>query len=370
MPPARLLLLALALLLAGCAERGKITLAEAVPGTTVHRIFVATGRAPVPGRDRFGGARADALQFAHFDVSVPPAHEVGRIEWPDLAPDPFRHFMTVGEARHDAAGFAREIDAALARRDAAAQDVMVFVHGFNNTFAEGLYRQVQMTHDFAVPGVVVNYSWPSLGNPLGYVHDRDSALVARDGLQQVLEQVARTRAQRIVLVAHSMGGFVTMETLRQMGRDGRGPVWAKISPVVLLAPDVDLDVFKAQARATGGLPQPFIVFASARDRALMLSSRLSGQEVRLGSVGTVDDLEGLGVTVIDTTELGDGDPYNHLTAVTSPAAIAVLSNLGGYQAALNADQVPEGVLPGTVNLVRNATRLVLSPLGLLLPPVE
>ncbi len=373
--PARLCLLLAALVLAACTGRGQITLAPAtVPGAEVHRIFVATGRAPVEGPARFGGGREAELHFAHFDVSVPPVHRPGRIEWPDLTPDPARHFMTVDEAVYEPGSFRRAIDAALAARAPGDRDVVVFVHGFNNTFAEGLYRQAQITHDFRNPGVVVNYSWPSAGSALGYVHDRDSSLVARDDLTTLFATLAHTQAQRIVLVAHSMGAFLAMESLRQMALEGRGPAWAKISPVILLAPDIDIDVFQAQARRIGTLPAPFLVFASPRDRALLLSARISGAQTRLGSVGTEEELAGLGVTVIDTSQVAGGDRFNHLAAVTSPAAIAVLSNLGGYQAALDADQYEAGVLPTTVNttvdLLRTTTRLVLSPLGLILQAVE
>ncbi len=372
---ARLCLLLTLLALAACTGRGQITLAPGtVPGAEVHRLFVATGRAPVEGPARFGGARAAELHFAHFDVSVPPVHRPGRIEWPDLTPDPARHFVTVDEAVYDSEGFRRAIDASLAARAPDDRDVLVFVHGFNNTFAEGLYRQAQITHDFRNPGVVVNYSWPSAGSALGYVHDSDSTLVARDGLTALLRALARTQARRIVLVAHSLGGFLAMESLRQMALEGRGPAWAKISPVILLAPDIDIDVFRAQARRIGTLPEPFLVFASPRDRALLLSARISGAHARLGSVGTEEELTGLGVTVIDTSAVAGGDSLNHMTAVTSPAAIAVLSNLGGYQTALDADQREAGVLPTTLNttfdLVRNTTRLVLTPLGLILQAVE
>lgn len=372
---ARLCLILMAFALAACTGRGQITQVPAtVPGAEVHRLFVATGRAPVEGPARFGGERAAELHFARFDVSVPPVHRPGSIEWPDLTPDPARHFVTVDEAVYDPDGFRRAIDAALAARAPGDRDVVVFVHGFNNTFAEGLYRQAQIAHDFRNPGVVVNYSWPSAGSALGYVHDRDSTLVARDGLTVLLDALARTQARRIVLVAHSMGGFLAMESLRQMALEGQAPARTKISPVVLLAPDIDIDVFRAQARRVGALPEPFLVFASPRDRALLLSARISGAKDRLGSVETVDELAGLGVTVIDTSEVAGGDRLNHLTAVTSPAAIAVLSNLGGYQAALDADQREAGVLPTTVNttvdLLRSTTRLVLTPLGLILQAVE
>jgi esterase/lipase superfamily enzyme len=39
---------------------------------------------------------------------------------------------------------------------AGAREAVVFVHGYDNTFAEGLYRQVQMHHDCALPDLAIN----------------------------------------------------------------------------------------------------------------------------------------------------------------------------------------------------------------------
>lgn len=371
MLPTRLFAVLAFAVLAACSPRGLITTApDAAPGATVHRIFLATNRQPVDGPRRFGSERSGELRYAHFDISVPPEHAPGAIEWPDLAPDPAKHFMTLDDVAHSPEAFERTVAAELAAQPAGTRDVVVFVHGFNNTFAEGLYRLAQIRHDFGIETPVVTYSWPSLGNPLGYVYDRDSTLFARDGLEGLLVLLERTPADRLVLIAHSLGAFMTMEVLRELAVAGHQDLLARITPVILIAPDVDVDVFRAQAERIGKLPQPFLIFASGRDRALMLSARLSGQPARLGSVETLDELEDFEITVIDTTAAEGGDGLGHLTAVTSPTAIAVLSNMDRYEAALNADQVQQGVLPGTVTLVRNATRLVLSPLGLLLPVLE
>ena len=92
---------------------------------------------------------------------------------------------------------------------------MVFVHGFNVNFAEGLYRQAQMSEDFASPGISINYSWPSAGNVSAYAVDRESALIARDGLEDLIGLLGQTRLKRIVILGHSMGAFVVMEAVRQ-----------------------------------------------------------------------------------------------------------------------------------------------------------
>ncbi|WP_158275463.1 alpha/beta hydrolase [Maritimibacter sp. 55A14] len=363
-----ILILLVALTLAACAQRGQITLSESAPeGATVHSIFVATSRVPTTGPTRFGSKRAEALRHALYDISVPPNHEKGQIEWPrGNRVDPDFAFVTTSEMALTGPDFTRRLDRHLDGLAPSSREVVVFVHGFNNTYAEGLYRLAQITHDFEIPGAAVSYAWPSAGNPLGYVYDRDSTVTARDGLEQLLHQVAETRTDRILIVAHSMGSFLTMEALRQAAiRDRASPLWRKISGVVLLSPDIDVDVFRSQARAIGVLPQPFFIFTSRRDRALMLSAGLTGRVTRLGSLDDLDALADLNVTVVDTTQVRGGDGLGHFTTATSPAAIAVLGNLRAYQLALNADQAgAANVLPGSVRLFRNVTQVVLNPLGL------
>ena len=116
----------------------------------------------------------------------------------------------------------KAIQRAFARDKRGDRDAVIYVHGFNNTFSEGLYRIAQLSKDLDMPGVTAHYSWPSAGNPLGYVADRDSSLFARDGLERLMQEVVASGAERIVLVAHSMGSALTMEALRQIATGNRG----------------------------------------------------------------------------------------------------------------------------------------------------
>ena len=147
--------------------------------------------------------------------SIPPNRKAGEIKYParHAQPNPQVDFLTTAEVRYpDENAYRRDLHKNLI---ANGGEAVIFVHGFNNNFAEGLYRVAQFSHDLKLPGTIVHYSWPSAANPLGYVYDRDSALFARDGLENLIEEVADAGATRILLVAHSMGAALTMEALRQ-----------------------------------------------------------------------------------------------------------------------------------------------------------
>jgi esterase/lipase superfamily enzyme len=145
----------------------------------------------------------------------------------------------------------------------------------------------------------------------------------------VLELLARSTAERIVLVGHSMGTVIVMETVRQLAIRGSDHVLDRIQGVVLLAPDLDPELFAAEVRALAPRVLPIYVSVSARDRALRVSGLLRGQAERLGSLTDTTSMAALpGVVVIDVTDIqGSGDPLNHFAVATSPAMISFISGL-------------------------------------------
>ena len=364
-----LLTLALSVLLIACTPRGAFLSIDEIPpekaalapqSGTREAIFVGTSRRLVDGA--FGFERSEQVAYHRYDVLVPFEREVGQVQWPKKNPkraDPAKNFLLLADqAFADAPTFRKDLAAAMARRN--QRDVVVYVHGFNNTMAESVYRVAQMHHDLKVTGVAVHYAWPSRGSALGYVYDRDSSLFGRDGLEALLAEVSTSGAQRIVIVAHSMGGALTMETLRQVAIRGDTRVMNKIGGVILISPDLDVDLFHAQASAMGKLPQPFLIFGNTKDTILGLSSRLAGMPERLGNLKELDKLSDLDVTYYDTAAYSQG--AGHFNVGSSPALIQLLGGIAHIDAAFRAEAAARvGILPGVVRTVRNATAVVLSP---------
>ena len=356
------------LLLAACAPRGEIAISADAPEVgTIRSLFIATNRLPLEeeGPARFDFVRSPDLTYGFYDISIPPIHEEGQVEWPRRrAPDPNAHFVTRSEVFfHDQPTFRQALSGHLRRKAAGDRDVIVFVHGYNNTYGESVYRLAQMSHDLNLPGTVVGFNWPSAANPLGYAYDRDSAVFSRDSLHDLLDTIAASGARRIAIVAHSMGGFLTMEALRQVHIANDRHIIDRIEGVVLMSPDIDIEVFQSQARTIGKLPEPFIIFTSARDRALRLSALLTGRQTRLGNLATADDVADFEVTLIDVSQFR-GDRLAHFTVGTSPALISLLNRLDSLDAAFQTgDNTRAGLLPGTVLTVRQATRIILEPVS-------
>jgi len=262
-------------------------------------------------------------RHARLTVSIPPTHTLGSIEWHDSpVPDTARHFAVTDIERFPDAD---EMTQAIAAKD--GDTIFLFVHGYNMTTSEAVYRFAQMAHDFELPQARVAFSWASAGLPPAYVYDRDSVLFARDAFVSLLIDLAEDTDRDINLMAHSMGSVLVMESLRQLRLMGRDDVIDRIDIVTLMSPDIDPDLFRAQARVIGELPQPFVILSSQTDRALRLSSVLAGGRERVGAISSAEDVDGLGITYIDFTNLADGRNMDHMVPVTSPDAIRLLRQM-------------------------------------------
>ncbi len=322
----------LALLMVGCAGRNpEELLGSAIVTASVndiagsHAIFIATTRKRSNDPSKvFDGERSATLNFARVNVTVPNVHKTGQIERRSRgkSDDPSKYFMASEAVGYDTAPkFQAALNADIAARGGR---VMVFVHGYNTSFDSAVYRLTQIVHDSGYPGTPVLFSWASGGSTTSYVYDKESASAARDQLEVTLRMLAQTGARRIDIVAHSMGTWVTMETLRQLAITGDRDLSGKLGDVVLTSPDIDVDVFKSQMRRYGKPDKPFILLLSDDDRALKLSGLLAGSRPRVGDYRDAADLADYGVTVVDLTSAKGADTFNHTKFADNPALVKQL----------------------------------------------
>jgi esterase/lipase superfamily enzyme len=361
--------LVLVAVLAGCAPRGAVQVfPEAAEVGTVRELFVASARAPDEVGPGFSSAPAAGLGFAAFAVAVPPERVPGTVSFPPTrgAPDPRTDFLTVSTTSFaDSTAFVREVNAAVAALPPGRRDAFVFVHGFNTNFAEGLYRHAQMSHDFRTPGISVSFTWPSAARVTAYGTDREATLVARDRLQELLGLLAKSKAERIIVMGHSMGAMVVMEAMRQTAMVNDRSILESTDAIVLMAPDLDIGVFRAQMQPIAARGVDVIVFTSSGDRALRASARLRGDTVRLGSIPSAQPIADLPVTVVDLSSLkGEEDGLSHFKAATSPALIALFSGMGAVGLDMLRDQPQSiGLVEAGAGLVTGTAAAIVEPLG-------
>src|SRR5207253_1686802 len=152
------------------------------------------------------------------------------------------------------------------------RDVLIYVHGFNQTFETAALDAARVSDGIRFRGETMLFSWPSKAKLLDYGYDRESAMWSRDALEQVLAGLmASPGVARIHVVAHSIGTMLTMEALRQIyARQGQAAT-NRIGAVIFASPDIDMDVFTSSVERIGPLATRITVITATNDRALALS---------------------------------------------------------------------------------------------------
>ena len=311
-----------------------------IAGLTRHRIFIMTTReASEVTRTFFSAGRAPEVGLASVDVTIPPNRLVGELTRPArLPPDPRVEFAVVDPLVYPQdASFIAEIDRALASRPPGERNVLLFVHGYNNSTSDAILRLGQFVEDSGYQGVPVLLTWASAARPSRYVFDLNSALVARVQLKTMAGILSRTRAESVDIFAHSMGAFLTMEGLVDAQMSGRLGEGMQINHIMLASPDIDMDLFRTQIAL---LPSPVLeriyVLISRDDQTLRLSGALAGGVPRVGAADA-GELEALGLTVIDLSEIADSSSGSHSKFAGSPEVVQLigkgLNSTGGFDAA-------------------------------------
>jgi esterase/lipase superfamily enzyme len=177
------------------------------------------------------------------------------------------------------------------------KDVFIFVHGFNTSFEDAVYRPAEVWHFMGRVGVPVAYTWPA-GFPdlRGYAYDRESGEFTIFHLKNFIRTVAACpEVERIHLVAHSRGSDVTISALRELHIEfqARGESTAaelKLENLVLAAPDLDEEVFMQRFAAENMLEaaRRTTIYASGGDRAMSVADFLFASRRRLGSLAPRD----------------------------------------------------------------------------------
>jgi len=172
------------------------------------------------------------------------------------------------------------------------KDVILYVHGFNNSFEDSVLGLGDIWHFSGRHGVPIAYSWPSgSGNLLGYFTDRESGEFTIYHLKETLRILAATpNVNNIHIIAHSRGTDITTSALRELVIEhraaGRNPRQSlKIENLILAAPDLDYGVVTQRliAEKFGPAFGKITIYMNKGDSALGLSQTLM-KGIRFGKL--------------------------------------------------------------------------------------
>jgi esterase/lipase superfamily enzyme len=248
-----------------------------------------------------------------LDLKLGPTKEIGR--FPII---PYQVVETpIGLTRAPAVVDAwetatRALQAEVARRLASSprKEVVLYIHGVANTFEDAALTMGELCHFLGREFVCAIFTWPAGGKSgvlFGYEQDYESSLFATEHLRKTIRAIAETPGlQKIHLLAHSRGTDVLVTALSDLNAEAymqRSNIEQrfKVGNVVLMAPDLDVDIGVAKAFKVfsdpgmpyGRAPDPRVVlermpgfrmtvYVSPEDKALATSGWLFGSIVRLG----------------------------------------------------------------------------------------
>ncbi|MEM1317624.1 MAG: alpha/beta fold hydrolase [Pseudomonadota bacterium] len=261
-------------------------------GYRVVEVFYATDRAPTGSTDpvsAFGGNRSDRLHYGSAEVTIPETHKAGQLEAPSILKlefeaDPKKHVILRSVEKLEGDAFYGALNKRFT--DDQTTEAFIFIHGFNQTFSQALRRTAQMAHDMEFEGVPIAYTWPSRGNLTSYIADTAVVRLSGRRLSRFLEDVAkRSGAERIHVIAHSMGNRALTDALELMALRTQPVEQPPFDQVVFAAPDVDAGLFAAMAETARPLARRMTLYASNNDWALEVSRKLHGNAPRAGQGG-------------------------------------------------------------------------------------
>jgi len=196
----------------------------------------------------------------------------------------------------DNAEFAKRLASSLAHK----RGIVIFVHGFNNSFADAVTRALASAACMAPSdvGVVaadlnskaafvpVVFSWPSRESVSHYFSDEsvvDISTALFEDFLCLVTQVAELVGKPVNVLAHSMGSRIVLEGVYQVVVKGLPAP----KSVVFAAPDVDRATFEFKTKkmcAASSSPPLLLLLASGRDVALNLSGFRLRDACRAGFV--------------------------------------------------------------------------------------
>lgn len=227
-------------------------------------------------------------------------------------------------------------------------DILIFIHGYKTSFTSAAIRSAQLAHDTNFKGNTVLFSWPSKqGDDIGYKGDLIQAKKNFSLFADFIQNIASQTDKNIHIVAHSMGTFITMNSLSVLSKRMKNDKTlfksrlAKtngklLNQVILAAPDIRISDFKKTYSSFNlkNLAKNYTLYSTDNDKVLS-GSRLinwsmgNSSEARLGdSSNEFTVLKGM--QTVDSRQKIDAQFFGHSFYAEYPGLITDLHLVLNY----------------------------------------
>ncbi len=239
--------------------------------------------------NNYFGDELDKLKFGFCEVNIPRGHIQGELERPfslwfiKFSEESGQHVVVESIEQYEEKVFMDKFSSAIdSIKDKAA---LVFIPGYNTTFAEAARRTAQIAWDIPFNGISGFFSWPSSGNLAHYFKEIEHADASVPVFGDFLEKILyNTQVEKLHLIGHSMGNRLLFFTLNNLSDKSSFESKLKIiNQIVLAAPDIDQNVFlNTILPKFQKIGNQRTLYASDKDNALHLSENFRNGLSRLG----------------------------------------------------------------------------------------
>ena len=152
------------------------------------------------------------------------------------------------------------------RHDYSTGNILIFVHGYNNSMEDVMKRHDALQKHlffYGYKGAIVSFDWPSADVAINYLEDRHDAWQTAEQLVKggirVLAKCQRDQDENkcaidVHLLGHSTGAYVIREAFYQAGHNRRisQTNW-NVSQVALIAADISRNAMSSNDRKSQAL---------------------------------------------------------------------------------------------------------------------
>lgn len=187
--------------------------------------------------------RCEQLRVGRSLVTIPDLHKKGEIErpekwwrfWRNTTENVNQHIVIHTIDLMDKDEWVLSL-----QQESTEKEGLLFIHGYNCSFDDAIYRAAQLKFDLKFPGLTFCFSWASKAQVESYTVDEATIDWSTTHLEEFIDLITeKLKLSKLHIIAHSMGNRALVDVIKQWnGRQN------KVHTVVFAAPDVDSDKMK------------------------------------------------------------------------------------------------------------------------------
>ncbi len=194
------------------------------------------------------------------------------------------------------------------------KDLLVYIHGFNNSFNDAAIRAAQLQLDIGWSNMMV-LSWYSADNLAYYsTNDMNAIKYSPITLAPVIEELRRCWFGNVHFIVHSKGNGFFLESMSRIASPEESET-QKMGRVIMAAPDVSVEWMQNAVPVLLPFFQKIIHYYSSKDRASRLSE-FKHKDIRAGANPVnVQGLESISVDQVNIADFKGHSYYANSIAV-------------------------------------------------------